>query len=157
VGPSRLRAATLAGISLVAVAVATFLAIFYAQELKRQDPLLKYACSALARFSTCVTVVSFQPSGPRAPHVNRAAHFRLRTSVNDTLVVSIVSERSGHTVRILPAVPMIAYEHRSLTWDGRTAQGTPAPPGRYRLAIHFVHANSTVKPILTLQLEGPPA
>jgi hypothetical protein len=142
------RAATLARISLLAVAAATFLAIFYAQELKREDPLLKYALPA---------VVRFQPTGPRAPHVTRDAHFDLRTSVNDTLVVAVVSDRTGRTVTTLPAVAMTAYRHRHLSWDGRAAHGAFAPPGIYTLAIHFVRAGQTVKPALTIHLEGPAA
>ena len=147
-GASRLRAATLAGISLVAVAAATFLAIFYAQELKREDPLLKYAWPA---------VVRFKPVGPLPPHVYRDAHFHLRTSVEDTLVVPIVSRRTGRTVAVLPRLPVVAYRHRSPSWDGRAANGALAPAGAYSLAIRFVHAGQTVKPALTLQLEGPSA
>jgi hypothetical protein len=142
------RAATLARLCLVVVAAATFLAIFYAQELKREDPLLKFAWPA---------VIRFQPTGPLPPHVSRDAHFHLRTSVNDTLVISIVSRRSGRTVAVLPPLPVLAYRHRSPTWDGRTADRALAPAGAYSLAVRFVHAAQTVKPALTLQLEGPAA
>ena len=143
-----MRAATLARLTLVLLAAATFLAIFYAQELKREDPLLKYAKPP---------VVRFRPVGPRQPHVSREAHFDLRTSVNDTLIVSIVSRGSGRTVAVLPPQPMQAYRHRALTWDGRTARGTLAPVGVYTLAIRFMRAQQTVRPPMTLHLEGAAA
>jgi hypothetical protein len=142
------RAATLARLSLVLVAAATFVAIFYAQELKREDPLLK-------RYWPLV--VTFRPTGPLPPHVYRDAHFHLRTSVSDTLVVSIVSRRTGRIVAVLPSLAMRAYQHRSPSWDGRTASRTLAPPGVYTLSIRFVNADQTVKPALMLHLEGPAA
>jgi hypothetical protein len=142
------RAATLARLSLVVVAAATFLAIFYAQELKREDPLLKRAWPL---------VVTFRPIGAAQPHVYRDAHFHLRTSVDDTLVVSIVSRRTGRVVAVLPPLAVRAYQHRSPTWDGRTATRTFAPPGNYTLSVRFVDAGQTVKPALTLHLEGPAA
>ncbi len=140
-----MRAATLARLTLVLLAAATFFAIFYAQELKREDPLLKYATPR---------VVRFQPVGPRQPHVSREAHFDLRTSVNDTLRVSIVSVASGRAVAVLPPAPMSAYRHRALAWNGRTARGVLAPVGAYMLAIRFVRAHQTVTPPMTLHLEG---
>jgi hypothetical protein len=73
------------------------------------------------------------------------------------LVVAIVSQRSGRTVTTLPAVQMTAYRHRHLSWDGRAAGGALAPPGTYTLAVHFVRAGQTVKPALTLHLEGSAA
>jgi hypothetical protein len=142
------RAATLARISLLLVAAATFLAIFYAQELKREDPLLKAAWPP---------VVTFRPTGPLPPHIYRDAHFHLRTSVNDVLVVSVVSRHTGRIVAVLPRLAMRAYEHRSPSWDGRTATGALAPPGDYTLSVHFVHAGDTVKPALTIRLEAPAA
>ena len=79
----------LARLSLVVLVAATFLAIFYAQELKRQPPLLQYAEPGAS--------LPFQPAGALAsPHVHRFAHFKVRgTSVGDTLAVSIVNERTG--------------------------------------------------------------
>jgi hypothetical protein len=141
------RAATPARISLVALVIATFLAIFYAQEVKREAKLLNEPFSS--------HVVSFQPVGPiTRPHVTREAHFHVRATVDDTLAVAIVDERSGRTERVL-VTRVHAYKHVDLTWNGRTATGTLAPPGRYRLSVHFERRDQTVTPTEQLALLGP--
>ena len=142
-----MRAATLARLSLVALVAATFLAIFYAQELKREAPLLQYAKPG---------AVTLRPVGPRPPHVYRFAHFDLRTNVADTLSVSIVARSNRRVVDVLAPAPMTAYHRRPFTWDGRTSAGALAPAGVYVLSIRFEHARRTVNPAMTISLEGPP-
>jgi len=147
-GRGGVRAGPLARITFALLVIATFLAIFYAQVRKHESPLLKRAWPA---------VVRFRPVGGSGaqPRLSREAHFKLRTSVGDTLDVSIVSGRSSLTVRALDPVRMHAYQHRSLTWDGRTAAGRLAAPGTYTLRIRFTRAGHTVTPPLRLVLEGP--
>jgi len=128
------------------VVVATFLAIFYAQELKGRPRLLLWPTAG---------VVRFQPTGVLAnPHLTRFAHFNVRASVGDTLEVAIVSRRSGRTVRVF-TVPVHEYRHRALTWDGRSAAGALQPPGTYEISVHFVRADQTVLAPKTLDLLGP--
>ena len=141
----RVSAATLARVSFAVLVLATFLAIFYAQELKRQAPLL---------FSPTGGVIRFQPRGTiTTAHVTHFAHFKVKASVGDILVVSIVDARSGRTVRTY-TVPVHEYSHRSVSWDGLTTAGRPAPAGSYRVRVHFRAQGSTVEPALVLVLLG---
>ena len=143
-----MRAATLARISLAALVVATFLAILYAQERKREPALLDEPRG--------FGVVAFKPVGPLTGKVNRRAHFNVRATVDDTLAVSIIDERTGRTVVVLIR-RVHAGRHLPLSWNGRTPGGTLAPPGRYRLSVHFQRRDQTVQPALQLRLEGPRA
>jgi hypothetical protein len=141
------RAATLARLSLVALVAATFLAIFYAQELKREKKLLLRPYPG---------VEMFEPGGggKAVSGFDEEAHFSVRASVPDTLEVSIVSERTHRTV-FVTNVRVREYRSVPVTWDGRTAAGTPAPPGDYRLSIHFRDRDRTVQATLTLDLLRP--
>jgi len=139
------RAATLARVSVALLAVATFLAIFYAQELKRRDPLLM--------MPTGHWVQRFQPAGPlRDPH--RYAHFDVKATVDDTLVVSIASARTGATVDTV-TLTVSKYRRAPISWNGRLRSGALAPPGRYRIRVHFEHGGQTIAPAAQLQLDGP--
>ena len=140
-----MRAAALARASLVVLVLATVFAIFYAQELKRQDPLLQRPTRG---------TISFQPTGPlRNAHIHRFAHFDVRATVQDTLRVSIISERTRRTAFVI-VVAVPKYQSRPVSWDGRTAAGTPAPTGLYFLRVHFERHGQTVQPALLLALVG---
>lgn len=138
------RPSAVAGAVFALLVVATFLALFYAQELKHQDPLIKGARPVR---------LTFRPSGPGVRH----AHFDVRTSVNDRLDVQIVSERAGRTVRTIP-LRAHAYIHVPVTWDGRTDAGAAAAPGTYLVRVHLERWDRTV-PLrrIVLHLEGPAA
>lgn len=139
---SGLRAATLARASFVALVLATFAAFFIAQDLKRVDPLVNGSTRG---------VVRFRPSGPGT----RFAHFHVKTTVSGVIGVGIVSERTGRTVDVI-RVRVRRYRHHSVQWPGTTTAGGVAPPGRYRVTVHFVQGGQTVPlvhPILVL--EGP--
>ncbi len=141
-----MRAPALARLTLAALVVATFLAIFYAQQLKGRPRLLLWPNPG---------VEPFQPVGPfMSPPVTRFAHFRVKASVGDTLEVSIVGARSGRTVRVY-TLRVREYRHRSLSWDGRDANAALEPPGSYDIRVRFVHAGQTVVAPLTLVLLGP--
>jgi hypothetical protein len=141
-------AASLARASLVVLVIATVLAVFYAQELKHQDPLLQEPRGG---------TIGFQPTGPLTnAHITRFAHFDVRATVQDTLRVSIISERT-HATAFVIVVSVPKYQHRAVSWDGRTAAGTLAPTGLYLLRVLFEHHGQTVQPALLLHLEAPPA
>jgi hypothetical protein len=143
------RAATLARVSLVVLAAATFFAIFYSQELKREDPLLLRPYAGVLRFEPA-------GGGLAKSGVVEEAHFHVRASVGDLLEVAIVSRRTGRTVAVI-TVPVREYVSVALAWDGRTAAGAVAAPGLYLLRVHFHRAGRTVQAPLTLHLLGSPA
>jgi hypothetical protein len=129
--------------------IATFLAIFYAQELKRRPPLLTHP--------TGTGVIALRPVGPiTSTAVHRYAHLRIEATVGGEVRISIVSER---TARVVFVIDVRVHRYRSVypVWKGTTAGGALAPPGDYRLRIHVSQADQTVLPMLTLRLIGPPA
>ena len=140
--PGEARSAALAAAIFVALAIATLLALFYAQELKHRPPLvLPYGPAA----------VSFRPSGGRV----RDAHFDVRTSVGDEIVASIVSAKSGRVVAVLGGVRAHQYHHVALAWDGRASADALAPPGTFLVHVHLRHYHQTVPLAVQLHLEGP--
>jgi hypothetical protein len=139
---SGMRAGTLARAVFAGLVLATFAAFFVAQDLKRVDPLVR---------GSTVSDVRFRPSGPGT----RFAHFHFQTTVGGEIDVGIVSERSGRTVDLL-RVEVHKYRKHDVVWPGTTAGGVAAPPGRYRVTVHFPQGGQTVPlahPILVL--EGP--
>jgi hypothetical protein len=144
--PSRRAPPALAGAVLAALVLATFLAIFFAQELKRRPALL------LAPIGT--GTITFQPVGTiTLPHVHHYAHLWVRTTITDNLTVSIVSDRSGATERTF-SLRLHKYAGAHVVWNGRTT-GALAAPGDYRIVVHFATAGQAVEPLLTLRLVGP--
>ena len=142
-----MRAPALARLCLAVLVVATFLAIFYAQALKRRTQLLLRPYPG---------VRTFQPLGVRPRGVDREAHFFVRTSVPDTLRVAIVSGRGGRTVFTV-TVRLRKYVSSPVIWDGRSTSGSLSPAGDYVVAVHLQAENETVRPGLTLRLLGPAA
>jgi hypothetical protein len=88
----------------------------------------------------------------------RQAHFRVRTSVDDVLDISIVTTASRQVAVIATGLAAQKYrETRPLHWDGRTTAGAGAPPGTYLLQIRFHNAGQTmILPNFQLELKGPP-
>lgn len=148
--PTRSAPGALAAGVLAALFIATFLAIFFAQELKGR--------SALLREPMGTGTITLQPRGPiTLPHVDHYAHISVKATVGDQrLTLSVVSERSGLVVW---SVTFRVHEYRTvpIAWRGTTSAGAPAPPGYYRLLVRFQHPDTTVAPGLTLHLLGPPA
>lgn len=139
-------AATLACVVLAVLVAASVGAFFYAQALKREDPLVKRPRAYTD---------TFQPSGNQR-RFDRDAHFDLRTSVGDVLEISVLT-LSGRPVDVIEtALRVREYVSVLLHWDGRTSAGTAAAPGLYELAVRFQHAGQTViVPGFRLRLEGP--
>jgi len=111
---------------LVAAGVA---ALFIAQALKREIPLVNWHSRPLA----------FPGPG------HRDAHFDLRTSLGDVVDVAILSASGERLVKVI-AVRKRVREYRKfrLDWNGTTTAGTPAPPGEYVVQVRFEHAGRTV-------------
>lgn len=124
-GRSAVILARAAFAALVAAGVA---ALFIAQALKREIPLVNEHSPSLA-FPT-----------PGASD----AHFHLKISLVDVVDVSVLSASSERLVKVI-AVHRRVREYRQfeLQWDGTTTAGTPAPPGEYVVQVHFEHAGRT--------------
>ena len=107
---------------LVAASLAAF---FVAQELKSQP-------SVIQDFQLRWPVIS-----PNADSRNDAQTLRFRLKESDTVDVAIV-DADGDVVReIASGRPLKAYRYLDPrpTWDGRTADGAPAPDGIYRVRV----------------------
>ena len=128
------RAATLASAVFAVLVLASIAALFYAQVLKREAPLL---------LKPQGWIDTFQPGG-NGRQRPREAHFAVRTSVDDVLDVSVVTGGGRRGAVIRTGLPIRRYQHRALSWNGRTSGGTAAPPGVYRLAVRFERAGQTV-------------
>ena len=139
--PGGVSASTLARGVFVVLVLASFLAIFYAQELKRESALIQ---------SQTRTLVRFRPVGGPVTQ----AHFHVLATVAEPVDVSIVSERTGRVVRVLHT--RVRFYHRvAITWDGWTSRGALAPAGFYSARMHFHVEDRTVALKVRLQLEGP--
>jgi hypothetical protein len=137
---SATRAATLARAVFAVLVVASFLAFFYAQELKGRDPLVRGWTRADVRF-------------PRPGA--RFAHFHVEVTVSGPLSAEIIAQRTGHTVDVV-SVTARRYRRQGIVWDGRTSAGAPATPGAYRVAVRVRGASTPVALTrLTLTLEAP--
>jgi hypothetical protein len=141
-----MRAGAFARIVLGLLVLASVAAFFYAQALKREDPLV---------MRPKAYTDSFQPSGTGRP-LDRAAHFDVRTSIADVLDISVVTPSDHPVALIATGLHVRKYVSVPLHWDGRTAAGSPAPPGSYEVVVRFQQAGQSVTiPGFLLRLEGP--
>jgi len=122
------RATPLARAAFAALVAASFLAFFYAQELKGRDPLLKGWTRTDVRF-------------PRPG--SRFAHFHVKATVSGPLSASIVADRGGRTVDVIRVV-VRRYQRHEIVWDGRTSTGAPASPGDYHVTVRVSGASAPV-------------
>jgi hypothetical protein len=146
--PAReLRAATLARIVLALLVAASVAALFYAQALKHQAPLVRPVKAGTD---------TFQPAGTGAKGLLREAHFRVRTSVDDVLTIEVVTTADRRVAVIATGLPVRSYrETPPLHWDGRTSRGALAPPGTYLVQVRFRRAGQAVTvPSFQLLLKG---
>jgi hypothetical protein len=136
------RAVTLARVILGLLVIASVAALFYAQLLKRRDPLVLHHGG----------VTTFQPSGPDV----KQAHIHITVTVNDVLDVTVRSARTNRQVAVLARnFHDREYKRFELAWDGRTAAGALAPAGDYLVAVRFAKAGQTVVvPNFQLHLKG---
>jgi hypothetical protein len=137
-------AALLARAVLVALAAASVAALFYAQVLKRQAPLVNGHGG--------VTV--FRPGGPGVTK----AHFHLKLSVGDVVDVVVLNPAGNRALKVIAHDRRVReYRRFELVWDGTTAGGASARPGRYPVEVILAHAGRTVVvPGLALVVEARP-
>ena len=124
---------------LVAGAVA---ALFIAQSLKREEPLIKSHSHPMA----------FPGRG------HRFAHFDVRPTLGGYVDVDVLTA-SGETevARIATHKRIHEYQQFSLSWDGRTTSGARAPPGLYVVRVHFDnYGRSVIVPRFVLTLRSTP-
>ena len=146
--PAReLRAATLARVVLALLVVASVAALFYAQALKHEAPLVSPVKGGID---------TFQPGGTGGHGLLRQAHFRVRTSVDDVLDISVITTAERLVAVLRTGLRVRHYrETPPLHWDGRTSAGVLAAPGTYLVAVRFRHAGQTVTvPSFQLLLKG---
>src|ERR1039458_10708199 len=109
-----MRAGAFARIVLGLLVLASVAAFFYAQALKREDPLVNGHGG----------VTSFGPAGPGVTE----AHFHLKLSVNDVVDVAVLTATSDRLVK------WIARNRKGggdrpfeIVWNGSTGAGGRAP------------------------------
>jgi hypothetical protein len=139
----KIPASRVAQVAFGALVIASLFALFYAQEVKRQPPLL---------IKTRPGVISFAPLGTG----DREAHFHLKASVSGFIEVTIVRADTGTQVAVVASRYYLPrYETERLVWDGREASGGLAPPGTYLVRVHFIEGGQTViVPYYRLTLRG---
>jgi hypothetical protein len=145
-GAARSRGGTAAILSRAAFAAlvaASVAALFIAQALKREIPLVNGHTRSIA----------FPGPG------HRFAHFDLKTSLGGFVDVSILSASGNRPVKVIAShLRVHEYQKFHLVWNGTTTAGTPAVPGEYVVQVHFEHAGRTVivpNFVLTLRRRAP--
>lgn len=126
-------AAPLARIALALLALATVGALLIAQQLKHESPLLNSG-------------VWHPNTGTFDPQI-AGATVSFKPYYRDDVSVSIVAAKTGGVVAVLArGYPVMGY-HRteSFPWNGRTAAGRLAPPGKYLVQVHFDHLDRTTQ------------
>jgi len=146
--PAReLRAATLARVVLALLVAASVGALFYAQALKHQAPLVRPVKAGTD---------TFQPAGTGGSGLLRQAHFRVRASVADVLDIEVITTADRRVAVIATGLAVRPYrETPPLHWDGRTSGGALAPPGTYLVQVRFRRAGQAATvPNFQLLLKG---
>jgi hypothetical protein len=138
-----MRAGAFARIVLGLLVLASVAAFFYAQALKREDPLVNGHGG----------VTRFRPGGPGVTE----AHFHLKLSVNDVVDVAVLTATSDRLVKWIARNRKVReYRQFELVWNGTAAAGATALPASYLVEVRLEHAGQTVVvPGFLLRLEGP--
>ena len=135
-------AALLARATFAALVVAAVAALFIAQALKREAPLINEHSHSLA----------FPGPG------HHYAHFDLRATLGGYVDVTILTANGDRLVKVIATHERI-HEYRQfrpgLVWDGTTTSGTPAAPGRYVVQVRFEnYGRSVIVPNFVLTYRG---
>ncbi len=102
--------------------VATFGAFFVAQRLKNSPTVVQY--------------LSRRPQlSPNGDGRFDTTAFSFRLKQTDDVTVDVVDAQGSAVRRLADDVRIPAYRQRRFTWDGRRADGSLVPDGRYRLRI----------------------
>ncbi|HEY1774520.1 MAG TPA: hypothetical protein VGG41_00040 [Solirubrobacteraceae bacterium] len=136
-GPS---AVLLARISFAALVVAAVAALFIAQALKREAPLIKGHSGSMA----------FPGPG------HEFTHFHLTATLGGYVEVSVLTQSGERTVAVLAAHLRIhEYTRFHLAWDGTTTSGGPAAAGAYVVQVRFEnYGRSVIVPNFVLTYRG---
>jgi hypothetical protein len=137
-GPS---AALLARATFAALVVAAVAAVFIAQELKREAPLIR----------------SHRPHSEAFPGPgHRFAHFNVTATLGGNVDVTILTAAGERPVKVIAAHLRIhEYQEFRLVWDGTTTAGTPAPAGLYLVEVHFEqYGRTAIVPRFVLTFRG---
>jgi flagellar hook assembly protein FlgD len=119
-----------------ALAVATVAAVFITQHLKVTTPLI-------AGQTYGKTPHWIVPTNPKCDSVT--LYFYVLHHA-DSFDLDIVDSR-GKVVRTLATnVPGPIKKHFQYSWNGRLADGGPAPQGLYNFRLHLIHQNRTIEP-----------
>jgi hypothetical protein len=123
--------------ALVAAAVA---AVFIAQALKREAPLIHSH--------------SHSEAFPGPGH--RFAHFHVTATLGGYVDVTVLTASGQRPVKVIASHLRIREYHEfRLVWDGTTAAGTPARPGRYLVEVHFEqYGRTAILPRFILTFRG---
>jgi hypothetical protein len=138
--PRGRSAVLLARATFAALVVAAVAALFIAQALKREAPLIKGHSHSMA----------FPGPG------HQFAHFHLTATLGGFVEVSVLSEAGERAVKVLAAHLRIhEYQQFLLGWDGTTAAGRPAPAGAYVVEVRFEnYGRSVIVPNFVLTYRG---
>jgi len=132
----------LARLVFALLVVACFGAFFLTQRLKHIPTAVQHFL-----FSSRFT--------PQGQHKLERISFRIRSA--DRVDVSVI-DAAGHPVIALASdLALPAYQQRRFAWNGRTATGTPAPPGVYRVQVRLRAQRRTVLSPRSFRLIGPVA
>jgi flagellar hook assembly protein FlgD len=126
-----------------ALVVASFAAFFVAQRLKHSPALVQ----------SVIVTPTFAPTGPPSRRLERIS-FHIKAT--DYVTVRVLDSRGRRVATLARARLQRAYRRLSLTWNGRTDSGRPAPAGTYQLRVTLrLQARSVLLP-QTFMLVTPP-
>jgi len=133
-------AVLLARATFAALVLAALAALFIAQALKRETPLINEHSRSIA----------FPGPG------HQFAHFHLRATLGGYVEVSVLTQSSERAVEVIASHLRIhEYRRFNLAWDGTTAMGRPAPAGRYVVSVRFEsYGRSVIVPNFVLTYRG---
>jgi hypothetical protein len=108
-------------------AYTTFDRRVYGDRVILQRTLKGAALSSPAELTGALSPVAYP--NPFSESVNLALSLDQSTSLT-----AYISDPAGRIIRIIKTLTLIPGEH-TLTWDGKTERGLPAPPGLYILTL----------------------
>ncbi len=127
------------------LALATIAAFFITQHLKVTTPLIAGA------FGPIPPVI--HPGDGGCPGQATVSFHLLHQA--DEINVYVVGGR-GQMVRTLATgVPAGRKQPLQFTWDGRQADGAPAPRGQYDFKVTLIHQHRTIDPLINQTYEQP--
>jgi hypothetical protein len=111
--------------------LATVAAFFATQRLKHGPALVQHL----------ETTPVFDPSAP-GDRSREQISFHIKRS--DAVTVWTVDEQGQNVATLTRSTPLRAYRKLSLSWDGRSDGGGPAPNGLYRVRVRLAGQHRTV-------------